>query len=170
MAKLTPKQATFVAEYLIDLNATDAARRAGYSVRTADRIGPELLGKTWVAEAVAKAMARREVRTEISQDLVLEELRCIAFGDLRDAVDWGPGGVTLKSSAELTPEQAAAIAEVGETVTKGGGSTRIKRHDKVKALELIMRHLGMLNDKLNLSGEINISALEKARERAKQRI
>lgn len=55
--KLTPKQAMFVKEYLIDLNATQAAIRAGYSARTADRIGPELLGKTSIAEAIQKATA-----------------------------------------------------------------------------------------------------------------
>lgn len=170
MHKLTDKQQTFVAEYLISLNATDAARKAGYSEKTAYSQGERLLRNVEVAAAISAARVRRERRTGISQDRVLEELSHIAFGDLRDAVEWGAEGVTLKESAGLTPEQAAAIAEVGETVTKEGGSTRIKRHDKVKALELIMRHLGMLNDKLNLSGEINISALEKARERAKQRI
>ncbi|MDL2267163.1 terminase small subunit [Desulfovibrio sp. OttesenSCG-928-G15] len=170
MAQLSKKQAVFVQEYLIDLNATQAAIRAGYSKKRADAIGHENLRKPEIAEAVRKAMEARNERTEISQDRVLEELACLAFGDLRDAVSWGPDGVVLKSSDTLTPEQAAAISEVSETVTKDGGSTRIKRHDKGKALELLMRHMGMLNDKLNLSGQIDISALEKARERAKQRI
>ena len=116
------------------------------------------------------AMQERNRRVEISQDRILEELANIAFGDLRDAVTWGPRGVSLKDSKELTDEQAAAISEVGETVTKDGGSTRIKRHDKVKALELLMRHKGMLNDKLNINGELNVSALGKGRERAKERI
>ena len=170
MAILTEKQATFVQEYLIDLNATQAAIRAGFSPGSAARYAVELLNKTHVAEAIRKAMQERNQRVEISQDRILEELSRIAFGDLRDAVTWGPSGVSLKDSTVLTDEQAAAIAEVGETVTKDGGSTRIKRHDKVKALELLMRHKGMLNDKLNINGELNVSALGKGRERAKERI
>ena len=158
-AKLTDKQRTFVAEYLVDLNATQAAIRAGYSAKTADRIGPELLGKTWVAAAISEAIEKRNQRTGISQDRILEELGRIAFGDLRDAVEWGPEGVMLIDSAQLTDDQAAAISEVGETVTKDGGSTRIKRHDKVKALELLMRHKGMLNDKLETSGNLVIKVV-----------
>ena len=170
MAILTEKHATFVQEYLIDLNATQAAIRAGYSQRTAEQQGLRLLRNARVKESVQKAMQERNQRVEISQDRILEELARIAFGDLRDAVTWGPDGVSLKNSASLTEDQAAAISEVGETVTKEGGSTRIKRHDKVKAIELLMRHKGMLNDKLNLSGELNVSALGKGRERAKERI
>ena len=170
MTALAEKQATFVQEYLIDLNATQAAIRAGYSPGSAARYAVELLNKTHVAEAIKKAMQERNQRVEISQDRILEELARIAFGDLRDAVTWGKEGVKLRESAELTEDQAAAISEVGETVTKEGGSTRIKRHDKVKAIELLMRHKGMLNDKLNLSGELNVSALGKGRERAKERI
>ncbi len=76
---LTPKQTAFVAEYLIDLNATAAARRAGYSERTADRIGPELLGKTCVAEAIQAAMRARAERTELTQDWTIERLRIEAL-------------------------------------------------------------------------------------------
>src|SRR5574337_686777 len=68
---LTLKQRRFVDEYLVDLNATQAAIRAEYSERNADKIGPELLGKTRVAEAIQDRMAARAKRTEITQDLVL---------------------------------------------------------------------------------------------------
>ena len=155
--KLTPKQQAFVAEYLVDLNATQAAVRAGYSAKTAGAIGDENLKKPEIAAAITLSQAERARRTEISQDRVLEELSRIAFGDLRDAVVWGPGGVALLDSALLTDEQAAAISEVGETVTKEGGSVRIKRHDKVKALELLMRHMGMLNDKLDVDAKGNLT-------------
>ena len=157
MAKLSKKQQVFVAEYLTGLNATESARKAGYSEKTAESQGSRLLRNVKVAEAIAKAMQARNERTEISQDRVLEELSRIAFGDLRDAVVWGPGGVALLDSALLTDEQAAAISEVGETVTKEGGSVRIKRHDKVKALELLMRHMGMLNDKLDVDAKGNLT-------------
>lgn len=161
MRKLTPKQAAFVVEYLVDLNATQAAIRAGYSAKTAYRIGAELLHKTSVAEAIQKAQARREVRTEITQDQVVTELAKIAFGNVRDVMEWGPRGVTLKDSAALTEAQAAGVAEVSESVTKDGGSIKLKRHDKVKALELLGRHLGMFTDKVEHSGELDIVALVK---------
>lgn len=159
MANLSKRQQTFVAEYLTGLNAAEAARKAGYSEKTAESQGSRLLRNVKVAEAIHKAMGKRAERTEISQDRVLEELKRIAFGDLRDAVTWGPDGVSLKDCAGLTVEQAAAIAEVGETTTKEGGSVRIKRHDKVKALELIMRHMGMFTEKIDLAakGKIEIT-------------
>lgn len=72
--KLTPKQERFVDEYLVDLNASAAARRAGYSAKSANRIGPELLGKTCVREAIEKAKAKRVARTGITQDDVVKEL------------------------------------------------------------------------------------------------
>lgn len=72
---LTPKQQRFVEEYLTDMNATAAARRAGYSERTADRIGPKLVGNSCVAEAIAAAVASRAERTELTQDWVVDHLR-----------------------------------------------------------------------------------------------
>lgn len=156
--KLTDKQAAFVAEYLVDLNATQAAIRAGYSERTAYRIGAELLQKTSVAEAIAAAQAKRAQRVEITADRVVSELAKIAFADPRDLMEWGPDGVKLKASADLTEEQAASVAEVSETTTKDGGSLRLKKHDKVKALELLGRHMGMFKDKVEteVSGDMNL--------------
>ena len=72
--KPTPKQARFVEEYLVDLNATQAAIRAGYSAKNADKIGPELLGKTRVAEAIQEAQAKRSERVSVSQDDVVRGL------------------------------------------------------------------------------------------------
>ena len=84
---LTPKQKRFVAEYLVDLNATAAARRAGYSAKTADRIGPELLGKTCVSEAIQQAIRERQQRTEVTQDYVIKKLKEITDKDASDAQD-----------------------------------------------------------------------------------
>ena len=85
--RLTDKQKRFVAEYLIDLNATAAARRAGYSAKTADRIGPELLGKTCVSQAIQEAIKQREQRTEVTQDYVIKKLKEITDKDASDAQD-----------------------------------------------------------------------------------
>ena len=70
---LTDKQRRFVDEYLVDLNATQAAIRAGYSKKTANKIGPELLGKTSISEAISKAQAERAERTKIDADYVLKQ-------------------------------------------------------------------------------------------------
>ena len=80
---MTPKQARFVSEYLIDLNASAAARRAGYSTKTADRIGPELLGKTCVSKLIAERIQKRQQRTEITQDSVLRNLKALVDRSMR---------------------------------------------------------------------------------------
>ena len=85
--KLTPKQERFVQEYLGDLNATAAAKRAGYSAKNADKIGSELLGKTRVSEALQKAMQERSQRTEVTQDYVIGKLKAIADKKASDAPD-----------------------------------------------------------------------------------
>ncbi len=84
---LTPKQKRFVAEYLIDLNATAAAKRAGYSEKNAGKIGPELLGKTRISAAIQEAIQRRSQRTEVTQDYVIGKLKAIADKKASDAPD-----------------------------------------------------------------------------------
>lgn len=86
-ATLTPKQAAFVAEYLVDLNATQAAIRAGYSAKTADAIGKENLGKPPIAQAIAAAKANRAQRVEITADAVLQQLWALANADPNELVE-----------------------------------------------------------------------------------
>lgn len=148
---LTPKQQRFVDEYLVDLNATQAAIRAGYSARRADMIGHENLGKPGIAQAIAERRAALQRTTQITQERVLAELARIAFGDQRQLMGWGPTGVRLRPSDELDDDQAAAVAEVSETVTKDGGTLKLKTHDKVKALELLGRHLGTFDDRVKVT-------------------
>lgn len=142
---LTPKQKRFVAEYLIDLNATAAARRAGYSAKTADRIGPELLGKTCVSEAIQQAIQEREKRTEITQDMVLRETAKLAFFDIRKMFD--KNGKPLDIS-ELDADTAAALVglDVQDIATPDGDYVgyvkKYKMADKVKALDLLGKHFG----------------------------
>src|SRR3954452_24234115 len=102
MHLLNERQRRFVAEYLLDLNATQAAIRAGYAAATANRTGPRLLSNVGVAAGIAEAQAGRSRRTEVTQDRVVLELARIAFSDSRRVMSWGPGGVTLRDSAALT--------------------------------------------------------------------
>ena len=150
--KLTPRQARFVDEYLIDLNATQAAIRAGYSPHRADSHGPRLLGNVGIAEAIEKAMAERSERTEITQDSVLRELALIGFADMAAFVQWSKDGVVLKCSENLSPEQTRLVAEVSQTKTEHGGTIKFKLHDKQAALVNLGRHLGLFTDHLKVNG------------------
>lgn len=123
-ARLTDKQQRFVAEYLIDLNATQAAIRAGYSAKNADKIGSQLLGKTRVSEAIqAEKMARSE-RTEITQDYVLKKLKEIADMSASDAQE-----------------------------------SDLKYSNKIKALELLGKHLGAFDGKANGDGDTEVKVV-----------
>lgn len=150
MRGLTPKQQKFVDEYMIDLNATQAAIRAGYSVNRASEIGYQLLRKTTVAEAIAAKQKKLAAKAEITAERIINELAKIAFADMGNYATWGSRGITLKESTDLTPDQTAAVSELSETVTESGGSTRFKLHDKKGALELLGKHLGMFKDRVEL--------------------
>lgn len=163
-SKLTPKQARFAEEYLIDLNATQAATRAGYSAKTANEQGARLLANVSVRSAIEAGQAERSARTHITQDRVLQELARIAFFDLRKL--YREDG-SLKAMNELDDEAAAVLAGVDVVETKGnaaiGGedgirhipefTKKVKIPDKVAALGLAMRHLGMLKDKVEHTGK-----------------
>lgn len=151
MAKLTEKQRKFVEEYLIDLNATQAAIRAGYSVKTANEQGSQNLAKLSIQEEIAKEMAERSKRTGINQDRVVLELAKIAFVKITDVVD-DEGRI----KQDATDEDLACIesVKVKEIPTRSGDvgiEREVKLSPKLKALELLGKHLGMWNDKLDVN-------------------
>jgi len=136
---MTPKEDRFVKEYLIDLNATRAARRAGYSARSARSTGPRLLRRPAVQAALAAARQAHAQRTEVSAERVLTELARIAFATSDEFLDWGPEGVTLRDKTLLNADQHAAIAEISQN----GRALRLKLHDKMAALDKLVRHLDL---------------------------
>lgn len=142
----TAKQQRFIEEYLLDLNASRAAVRAGYSARSAGSVSWRLLRHPAIAEAVAAAKQERAERTRLDQDRVIRELSRIAFGDLRDLAEWDGESLTLKSSDSLSEAAAAAVCEVSQTQS----GIKLKRCDKLKALELLMRHAGMFREEPGL--------------------
>lgn len=163
---LTEKQRRFIDEYLIDLNATQAAIRAGYSAKRASELGYQLLQKTTVSEAIAEAMAERSKRTGVSQDRVIREYARIGFAKITDFVEWDDfGSIRIKPSNELSEDDAAAIVEVSETETElpSGGVKRVRKirlHDKCPALEKLGKHLGMFTDKISISGDMGVKIVD----------
>ena len=143
---MTPRQHRFVEEYLVGLNATQAARRAGYSAKSAAGRGSRLLRNPAVAAAIEKAQDLRAARTQVSADRVVTELAKVAFGDPRRLFSWGPGGVELRESSELTEAEAALVSEVSETRTAAGGTRRVKLHCKMTALTALGKHLGLFGN------------------------
>lgn len=150
---LTPKQKNFADEYLIDLNATRAYKVAYPKVKkdeSARANGSKLLTNTNVAAYIEKRMKDREKRTEITQDMVLQELAKIGFSNVTDFVTIEGTWVKVKPTAEMPQDKLGVIAGIKE----GANGIEIKLNDKEKALELIGRHLGMFKDKMELSGRI----------------
>ena len=143
-SRLSPKQKLFVEAYLQTLNATEAARRAGYSEPNSNYAN--VLRNPLVWSVIEERMAERRAQNPHLEQRILEELCRIAFADPRDLMRWGPDGVELRPSDELDAAQAAAVDEVSEG---RGGVIRLKKHDKVKALELLGRHLGLFADRLH---------------------
>lgn len=148
---MTKKQKRFVEEYLIDLNATQAAIRAGYSPDTAKSIGSENLTKPDIKAHIAKAMAERSMRTGVNADRVIIELAKIAFVNAMDVIDQKTATVREDASADDTAAiQSVKVKSFGED----GLEREIKMADKLKALELLGKHLGMFQDKLRISGSL----------------
>lgn len=159
MSPMTEKQKIFADEYLIDLNATRAYRVAYPSVKkdeTARANGSRMLTNANVARYIAERMEERQKRTEITQDRVVQELAAIAFARATDYAEVRYNGVNsvvvIKPTAELSDEQICAIAGIKE----GANGIEIKLNDKEKALELLGRHLGMWNDKLDVAGDMDM--------------
>lgn len=149
---MTKKQKKFVEEYLIDLNATQAAIRAGYSPDAAGSIGSENLKKPEIRVRIEKAMAERSKRTGINQDRIIEELAKIALLNPKNLINFEEA--TVKE--EATEEDLAAISSIRvkcfPTKDGEGIEREVKMYDKAKALELLGRHLGMFKDKVEVSG------------------
>lgn len=165
---LTDKQKRFCEEYLIDLNATQAAIRAGYSEKTAYRTGADNLRKPQIEEYIAKRQKELSRSTEITQERVIKELALIVFsnnadyahvvekkmqveagGALVDVLDKDGKPVMYRTvepvlTEKLTEEQKRALA----VIKKGRDGLEVKSCDKVKALELLGKHLGIFTDKI----------------------
>ncbi|MFG1462274.1 terminase small subunit [Xanthobacter sp. DSM 24535] len=158
---LTDKQARFVDEYMVDLNATQAAIRAGYSAKTAADIGRQLLRKTPVAVAISEHQRAISERTGVTAERVIEELAKIGFANMMDYMRSSPQGDPYLDFSNLTREQAAALAEVTvEDFKDGRGDdardvrrVKFKLHDKRAALVDLGKHLGLFKERIEHTGK-----------------
>lgn len=149
VGKLTDKQERFCQEYLIDLNATKAAERAEYSPKTANEQGARLLANVSVAERISELQAERAKRTNVDADRVIEQLAKIAFSDITQFVDWSNNAMDIKPSDQVDGTVLSAIVVHRY---KGDFKREVKLQDKMKALELLGKHLGMFKDKVEVGG------------------
>lgn len=155
--KLNKRQQLFVDEYLIDLNATQAAIRAGYSVESARDIGCENLTKPNIQQAIAEKMAERSKRTGVNQDRIVLELAKIAFVNIADIIN--TSDCTILENASLDDLACIESVKVKEFPTKDGGmgiEREVKLASKLKALEKLGQHLGMWNDKIDVNVAVPI--------------
>lgn len=151
----------FVREYLVDFNGSRAAIAAGYSKKTARMQASRLLTNDNVQKALKAAQAERLERLDLTADKVMREVANLAFANMSDLVDWNNNGVEMRDSKDLPASVKAAVQEIGhsydetsghpviedgEISLSGGkrrGSAKIKLHDKLKALELCGKYLGI---------------------------
>jgi phage terminase small subunit len=161
MSTLTDKQARFVAEYLTDYNATQAAIRAGYTPRSARQTAARLLTKANIASEVERKHSKIVDKLEVTKERVVQELARIAFSDVRRLFTWDERKSAFVPSKELTDDDAAAISEINsETVVtrdKAGSpratiKLKMKTYDKKGALDSLAKHLGMFVDKVEHAG------------------
>lgn len=167
--KLTDKQKKFVEEYLVDLNATQAAIRAGYSKKTADKTAAKLVVKSCIKNAISEEIAKRSKRTEITQDRVLKELAKIGFADIKDYLqyrtektqiatnDEGEPIIGYREIIDIKTSEEVDGTIINEVSISKDGTFKFKLYDKLSALEKMGKHLGMFTEKVDNTGEVKLN-------------
>lgn len=155
---MKPQHETFAAGLASGLSQADAYRQAfprssKWKDKTVWEYASRLAADGKVQARLKELQAKAAAANEITVERIVKELARIAFGNKRAVMAWGPDGVVLKDSETLTEDEAAIVAEVKETKAAAGGSIALKTHDKVKALELLGKHVGMFTDKVELTGK-----------------
>lgn len=169
--KLTAKQEMFVKEYLIDLNATQAAIRAGYSAKNADKIGSELLGKTRIHQEIQRAMDARATRLDITADKVLQEIASIAFDDISNYLDFRTEKVQVgvdegqpiyeyKTIADIKDSRTIDTKNVSEVSIGKDGQFKFKLYCRDEALNSLGKHLKLFSENINLNAELSVKIVD----------
>lgn len=137
-AKLPPKQRRFVEEYLVDLNASAAYRRAGYQTGNPNVLGPRMLANARIQTELQEALQKRQVRCQIKQDDVLLSLKRLVEANIADYAAWDRELLALVPSTGLTREQTYCIQEIS---MDKDGRVKIKLHDKIAAAVALLKHV-----------------------------
>ena len=161
---LSERHRRFVIEYAIDLNGRAAAIRAGYARGKAGSRASELIRRPEIAAAIRDEMKAREERTRLSGDRILLEAMRIAFADPARIAHWGPNGVELVDSGDLSPDDKAAVKWISVGGRKGATAQRFEMHDKLAALTLLARLTGMLTREPG-RGRFALLAVDEERDR-----
>jgi phage terminase small subunit len=146
--KLSAKRQRFVDEYCIDFNGTQAAIRAGYSIKSANEQAARLLANVSIRKALDEKRLEIAESSKLKVSDVIDELRKIAFSDITQVISFSNSKAKVKSSRKLSEDARKVIASVSQTQN---GLT-IKMHDKVKALELLGRYLNIFTDRVEVGG------------------
>jgi phage terminase small subunit len=152
-SKLDDRQVRFCEEYLIDFNATRAAKAAGYAEKAATTQASDLLRRPHIQEKI-KALAQKLMEeTGDPKQRIIVELQMIAFGDMKDFMEWKDGKIEWKDS-KLLGDKTRLVQEIAESYSANGGSRKIKLHDKLKALEMLSKYYGLFKEQVEHSGEV----------------
>lgn len=155
--KLAPMREIFVSEYLVDLNGTAAAIRAGYSEKTANEQAARLLADPIVKAAIQSRLRKRKKTNEELAQVLIEELTAIALSNVGDVLEFDEKCLKVKPSSELALETLASLSEVSCVADKKSTRVSVKMHDKISAIRLLMQHLGMFElQKIGNQGEVVI--------------
>ncbi len=159
--QLDHREKIFVEEYLKTLSPHAAALAAGYSKTMANT-----KAYSWVCDSkikphvyrrIKESLDERNARTQAEADQVIEELKRIAFGDVRSLMSWKGNSLMIKDSTTLSPEQASMVSGVVLRKSKAGNALELKFNDKLAALDKLMRHIGMFKDNINVTKTVSIS-------------
>lgn len=152
---IPPKRKRFAQEYIIDLNKTQAAIRAGYSKKTAYCQGQRLSKNVEVKKYIEKLIKARTERTKITQDKVLREMYHLGFSNIKNYIQASTAGfISFKDMDKISEEDARAIEVIKVNLKQG--TIEFKLHSKTKTIEMMGRHLGMFIDKVQQVGNVPI--------------
>lgn len=161
-AELTPKQQAFAEAYARNgQNGTRAAIEAGYAEKGAHTEAYRLLRNADVRKLIDAELQARRDSAEMLRAKIEAELLAIATADLRDVAEWAGDTLTLIDSTALTDDAARALREVVATTsqTEHGTTNRlhVKQHDKLKALQLLAKMNGLVQERVEHSGNVGLT-------------
>jgi len=150
----------FCQQYIIDLNGTKAGERAKYSKKTAAQQASRLLSNVKIQERIAELQQKRSERTQITQDMVLEEFAILGFSNIKNYVKHAATGfIEFKDIDKISDREARAIEAI--KVNYKEGKIEFKLHSKTKTLEMIGKHLAMFVDKFDVGENLKKLLVER---------